>query len=164
MSRGGLTASFCSELTIVSFDPTVGQLIERVIAMRKKWSIALMAAALCFFYAFADDVATKQVGAQFDFTTEYERLINEYNKYLSSVPKSVKEEELNYLSEISKLDKEIAKLNYQKIALRSKLSEALREHQETKSVFDKKLYMLSKKSSHKGKKAQGKGRRAPANR
>lgn len=83
------------------------------------------------------------------FSNEYERLINDYVKYLSGVPKEVKDEELKYLEEVSKIDKEMLKLGQQKVALKFKLSDALKEHQATKLTFDKKLYLLSKNSSYR---------------
>ena len=109
----------------------------------------LLAPCLMLFCCFASEPTSPLVGQQTDFTSEYEKVINEYTKYLSGVHKTVKEEELRYLEEVAKVDKEISKLNQQKVALKAKLSDALKEHQATKLVFDKKLYFLSKSSSHR---------------
>lgn len=118
--------------------------------------LALISLSFCF----ASEPATPLGGAasvqqqnsaqqQNDFTSEYEKVINEYTKYLASVPKSVKEEEMKYMEDAARIDKEMARLNQQKVSLKSKLSNALKEHQATKLVFDKKLYLLSKGSSYR---------------
>ncbi len=75
---------------------------------------------------------------------DYEVVINEYTRYLASVPKEVKEEEMRHIGEISKIDREIAKLRHKKALLNSKLSEASRAHQNTKISFEQRLQSLSK--------------------
>ncbi len=74
---------------------------------------------------------------------DYEAVINEYTKYLANVPKEIKEEEMRHIGEISKIDREIAKLRHKKALLNSKLSEASRTHQNTKMSFEQKLNSLS---------------------
>jgi chromosome segregation ATPase len=83
---------------------------------------------------------------------DYESVINEYTKYLAGVPKEVKEEEIRYLAEMSKIDKEIAKLRQKRVLLNSKLSESLRDHQNTKMIFEQKLNSLSKFKKYPGNK------------
>jgi hypothetical protein len=85
-------------------------------------------------------------------TEDYEHVINDYTKYLASVSKAVKEEEMQHLAEMSKIDKEIAKLRHKKAVLNSKLSEAVRNHQNTKMMFEQKLSSLSKFNKYSGDK------------
>jgi hypothetical protein len=75
---------------------------------------------------------------------DYEAVINEYTKYLANTPKEVKEEEMRHIGEISKIDREIAKLRHKKALLNSKLSQASRSHQNTKISFEQRLNSLSK--------------------
>jgi len=77
-------------------------------------------------------------------TEDYESVINEYTKYLANVPKVIKEEEARYTEEIAKIDKEIAQLRHKKVLLKSKLSDASKEHQDKKALFEEKLSSLSK--------------------
>ncbi|QEK39824.1 hypothetical protein [Candidatus Sneabacter namystus] len=74
---------------------------------------------------------------------EYERVINEYTKYLSSVPKEVKEEEIKYFENLADIDKELVRLRKLKTSLYMQLSDAVKSHQAKKRDFERKLRFLS---------------------